>query len=57
MKIDDIKVGQKVKGYLRGDNTIIGVVAKKLKTVVYIDFDGELVKYDKAHCQFIREVK
>ena len=57
MKMKDIKVGQKVTGFLRGNNEIVGKVIKKLKTVVYIDFNGEKVKYDKPHIQFLTKVK
>ena len=32
-------------------------VIKKLKTVVYIDFEGEEVKYDKPHLQFLTLVR
>ena len=57
MLMNDIKVGQKVTGFLRGNNEIVGKVIKKLKTVVYIDFDGEEVKYDKPHLQFLTLVR
>lgn len=57
MKMKDVKVNQKVKGFLRGDNEIIGKVCKKLKTVIYVDFSGEIVKYDKSHIQFLTKVK
>ena len=57
MKIKDIEINQKVTGFFKSDNEIIGTVVKKLKTIVYVDFYGELVKYDKAHIQFLRKVK
>ena len=56
MKMIDIKIDQKVRGYFKGNNEIIGKVVKKLKTVVYVDFNGELVKYDKEHLQFLTKV-
>ena len=57
MKMNEIKLHQRVTGYYLGDPYAVGIVIKKLKTVVYIDFDGELVKYDKAHLRFLTEVK
>lgn len=57
MKIQDINVGQKVTGFLRGNNEIVGKVSRKLKTVVYVDFNGEEVKYDKPHLQFLTKVR
>ena len=56
MKMKDIKLGQKVSGYF-GVDKHIGKVVKKLKTVVYIQFNGLVVKYDKAHLQFLTLVK
>ena len=57
MKITEIKINQKVTGYYKGDNKRIGKVIKKLKTVVYVDFDSDIVKYDKAHLQFLSKIK
>ena len=56
MKIGDIKLDQKVRGYC-GANKYTGTVVKKLKTVVYVQFNGLVVKYDKAHLQFLRKIK
>ena len=56
MKMKDIKLRQKVRGYF-GVDKHIGKVVKKLKTVVYIQFNGLVVKYDKAHLQFLTLVK
>ena len=56
MKMKDIRVGQKVRDYC-GVNKHIGKVVKKLKTVVYIQFNGLVVKYDKAHLQFLTLIK
>ena len=57
MIMKDIKIGQKVTGFLRGNNEIVGKVIRKLKTVIYVDFNGEEVKYDKPHLQFLTKVK
>lgn len=55
MKIEDIKIGQKVKGY-HYKGVSVGSVIKKLKTVVYVDFDGYTVKYDTPHLQFLTAI-
>ena len=57
MKIEDIKINQKVLGYCGSATKHTGMVVKKLKTVVYIQFNGLVVKYDKAHLQFLSKVK
>ena len=56
MKINDIKIGQKVEDYYC-EEIHKGKIVKKLKTVVYIQFNGLVVKYDKAHLQFLRKIK
>ena len=57
MKITEIKIGQKVKGYCGTPTKHTGKVVKKLKTVVYVQFNGLIVKYDKAHLQFLSKIK
>ena len=55
MKFDDIKIGQEVKAYYRKES-VYGTVIKKLKTVLYVKFHDKIIKYDKAHVQFLTKV-
>lgn len=55
MKFDEIKIGQKVTGYYFKETHTIGTVKKKLKTIIHVDFNGDLIKYDKAHIQFLKK--
>ena len=54
MKLDDIKVGMKV--FDRWWPWRSGFVKKVLKTRIYVYMGPEdLVRYDRAHCQFLEK--
>jgi hypothetical protein len=62
MKIEDCKVGMKVKDRWFLDYGV-GTITKVLKTRIHVvfpnysDIKDEICTYDKAHIQFMLEVK
>jgi hypothetical protein len=56
MKISEMKPGQKVCDRWYWDWGI-GIVRRVLKTVAYIQFGHETIKYDAAHTQFLEVSK